>query len=123
MKEILFKHKKSGVIISLESIKESDPSSSFKICNPQNTPFSCEPYINARPSADYDEYMIREIPFSNDFEIIVVDDDFNEKELCMLAEGLMSNPYISESKESLLNKVREKINATRYAESQIRFRR
>lgn len=110
MKYVYYLHKETGLYISLEDLKAMKERNSIKLSLYHQQPLAfdweCNRTLTVNKPKHY-MYVITEIPFSEDFEVVCFDEeDFNLKDL----EILHSTLKYEYSPTGLVNKVKNKFS-------------
>lgn len=114
---VYYKHLKTNAVISLDRLKEIYYSNDYKITFCKLTAFNEEPKRF--------EYKVEEIPFNEDFEILVLDNDFTIEEIHFIENLLYNGSYeryyseLGKSVESKLKKKKEDVIKERYINERI----
>lgn len=99
---IFYKHKETGAVISLKRLKEMYYGNEYKLVFGKSLSFYDEEVLRY-------EYRIDEVPFSEDFEIIIHKEDFTYEEVCLL-ERMLFNSVLPYEREDMIKSISKKFN-------------
>ena len=103
--EVFYKHKETGCLISLSKLKEMRQSDNLiRINSPIfESKLKDEMVFEAKAFT----YWIGDIPFSDDFEVVLKDDTFSRNELCYILDLINNNSIATydERYYKLINKL------------------
>lgn len=105
---IIYKHKQTGHSISLEELKkhmDGDILTFQKV----DTLRAFNPYEELKPIEKY-TYHIKNIPFSEDFEVIEIEEELNFNEMSYMLHLLKNERDFSDYAQKIMAKIEKKMD-------------